>query len=364
MIAVKEMMVEKKKNERLPFPYLEEYLGYLEAIQGKSALTVKEYGYDLNLFFRFMLQNRGYQKDSEFNEIDISGVDIPFLKSIRLSDCYAFLTWLVRERNASTANRARKVATLRSFFSYLKSKKGIIDQDPTYELERPKITKKQPRYLTLDESEKLLEQVDHSDSQFAERDYCIITLFLNCGMRLSELCGIDMKDISGETLRVLGKGGKERTVYLNGACLDAIEAYIKVRPKRGIKSADKDALFVSRQGNRISNSAVQRLIKNYIRQSGLDPARYSTHKLRHTAATLMYKYGQVDIRRLQHILGHNSVSTTEIYTHVDAAGLHDAVEANPLASLRRSKESAEQTREEIDTKDTDAYLDNQSNDGV
>ena len=354
-------MKDQEKKKLQPFPLLQEYLGYIEAIQGKSPLTVKEYGYDLNLFFRYLLQNRGYQKAVEFNEIDIADIDIAFLKSVRLSDCYAFLTWLVRERNASTANRARKVATLRSFFSYLKTKKDVIDQDPTYELESPKISKKQPRYLTLDESERLLEQVDTSDSQFAERDYCIITLFLNCGMRLAELCGIDIKDISGETLRVLGKGGKERTVYLNGACLDALEAYQKVRPKRGIKSADKDALFISRQGNRLSTSAVQRLIKNYIRQSGLDPARYSTHKLRHTAATLMYKYGQVDIRRLQQILGHNSVSTTEIYTHVDAAGLHDAVESNPLASVRRSRESAAETREELDTKETDEYLENQSN---
>lgn len=353
-------MKDQEKKELIPFPIMQEYLGYIEAIQGKSPLTVKEYGYDLTLFFRFMLQNRGYQKDSKFKEIDIEAIDIAFLKSIRLSDCYAFLSWMVKERNASTANRARKVATLRSFFSYLKSKKAIIDEDPTYELERPKITKKQPRYLTLDESERLLEEVDLSESEFAERDYCIITLFLNCGMRLAELCGIDMKDITGETLRVMGKGGKERTVYLNGACLDAIEAYLKVRPKRGIKSADKDALFISRQGNRISNSAVQRLIKNYIRKAGLDPARYSTHKLRHTAATLMYKYGQVDIRRLQQILGHNSVSTTEIYTHVDAAGLHEAVESNPLASVRRSRESAEETREELDTSETDRYLVNQS----
>ncbi len=333
--------------ERKLFPILEEYLGYIEAIQGRSPLTVKEYGYDLQLFFRFIIRSRGGQKDVPFNKIDISGVDRELLRSIRLSDCYAFLTWLVRERDASTANRARKVATLRSFFSYLKTKKSIIDEDPTYELESPKITKRQPRYLTLDESERLLAKVDEKDSRFSARDYCIVTLFLNCGMRLSELCGIDLQDISGETLRVLGKGGKERTVYLNGACLDALEAYLQVRPKRGIKAEAKDALFISRQGNRISNSAVQRLIKQYIRQAGLDPARYSTHKLRHTAATLMYKYGQVDIRRLQQILGHSSVSTTEIYTHVDAAGLHDAVERNPLASVRSDRHSGAKARDEI-----------------
>lgn len=349
-----------EKKDLLPFPLLTEYLGYIEAIQGRSPLTVKEYGYDLILFFRFMIRNRGGQKDKPFRQIDISQVDIEFLRSVRLSDCYAFLSWLARERNSSAANRARKVATLRSFFSFLKTKKGVIDEDPTYELESPKKTKKQPRYLTLDESERLLDKIDSSDSKFSERDYCIVTLFLNCGMRLSELCGINLKDISGETLRVLGKGGKERTVYLNGACLDALEAYLKVRPKRGIKATDKDALFISRQGNRISGSAVQRLIKQYIRQSGLDPARYSTHKLRHTAATLMYKYGQVDIRRLQQILGHSSVSTTEIYTHVDSAGLHDAVEKNPLASVRRLRQNADNTREEVGTEETDHYLESKS----
>lgn len=348
--------VNGEKKELLPFPLLLEYLGYIEAIQGRSPLTVKEYGYDLTLFFRFLIKNRGGQKDTPLKQTDISQIDIAFLRSVRLSDCYAFLTWLVRERNSSSANRARKVATLRSFFSFLKTKKAVIDEDPTYELEAPKKSKKQPRYLTLDESERLLEKIDSSEGQFSERDYCIVTLFLNCGMRLSELCGINMKDIASETLRVLGKGGKERTVYLNGACLDALEAYLKVRPKRGIKADAKDALFISRQGNRISTSAVQRLIKLYIRQSGLDPSRYSTHKLRHTAATLMYKYGQVDIRRLQQILGHSSVSTTEIYTHVDEAGLHDAVESNPLASVRRIRQSAEHTREEIDTEETDEFI--------
>lgn len=327
-------------EELLPFPLLSEYLGYMEAILGRSQLTVKEYAYDLKLFFRFLLQNRGYQRDKEIQAVDISQIDIAFLKTVQLSDCYAFLTWLVRERQSSSANRARKVSTLKSFFSYLTSKKSLLNEDPTYELESPRITKKQPRYLSLDESQSLLDRIDNSESAFSARDYCIVTLFLNCGMRLSELCGINLKDISGDTLRVLGKGGKERTVYLNGACLNALEAYIAERPKRGIKSVDKEALFISRQGNRISTSAVQRLIKNYIRQAGLDPSRYSTHKLRHTAATLMYKYGQVDIRRLQHILGHSSVSTTEIYTHVDDAGLHEAVESNPLASVRRNEKPA------------------------
>ncbi len=335
-MSIKNTKQDKQANKG-PFPLLLEYLGYMEAILGRSALTVKEYGYDLTMFFRFMIHHRGAQQNVSYKDVDISEIGIPFLNSIRLSDCYAFLTWLVRERDASTANRARKVATLRSFFSFLKTKKAVIDEDPTYELESPKITKKQPRYLTLDESEKLLEKIDHSESNFSERDYCIVTLFLNCGMRLSELCGINIKDIKGETLRVLGKGGKERTVYLNGACIDAVDAYMKVRPKRGIKKDAEEALFISRQGNRISNSAVQRLIKNYIQESGLDPTRYSTHKLRHTAATLMYKYGQVDIRRLQQILGHSSVSTTEIYTHVDSDSLHAAVEANPLSSLRSSK---------------------------
>ncbi len=323
----------EEKNEPTTFALLDDFLNYMQTIKGRADSTVKEYRYDLALFFRFLRQRRGLvPKLTKINEIEIHMINEEFVQSVTLSDCYAFLGYLTRERKASAANRARKVSAMRSFFRYLKSKVNVIENDPTADLESPSQPKRLPRYLTLDESRALLNAADNKENQFSERDYCILTLFLNCGMRLSELCGIDLQDIQGETLRVVGKGDKERTIYLNGACIQALDNYLAVRPKRNL--TDKNALFISRQGNRIAPSTVQRMIKKYLYQSGLDPKRYSTHKLRHTAATLMHKYGQVDIRLLQQILGHESVSTTEIYTHVDSDSLHDAVDSNPLASLR------------------------------
>lgn len=321
------------------FPILEDYLSYMETIQGRAAGTVKEYRYDLLFFFRFLRQHRGLvPKGMEISEVEIGMINETFIQSITLSDCYAFLAYLTRERKASAANRSRKVSSLRSFFKYLKTKANIIEADPTIELETPRQAKRLPRYLTLQESKALLAAADQKDNQFSERDYCILTLFLNCGLRLSELCSINLADISEDTLRVTGKGNKERTVYLNAACIHALEDYLAVRPKKNLK--DKNALFISRQGNRIATSTVQRMIKKYLLQAGLDPKRYSTHKLRHTAATLMHKYGKVDIRLLQQILGHESISTTEIYTHVDSDSLHDAVDKNPLAGERAADEES------------------------
>ena len=247
---------------------------------------------------------------------------------------YAFVTWLSRDRKASAATRARKVATLRSFFKYLKTKARIVTDDPASELETPRRIRRLPRHLSLDESRRLLTAASDGLQPYPERDYCILTLFLNCGLRLSELCSIDIGRIRDETLTVIGKGAKERTVYLNGSCLDALEQWLAVRA--GMPSKDRDALFLSRRGRRISSKTVQYIVKKYIRSAGLDPSRYSTHKLRHTAATLMYKYGRVDIRSLQQILGHESIATTEIYTHVDEDLLHQAVESNPLANERRA----------------------------
>ena len=316
------------------FRYLEDYLGYMQAIQERSPLTVREYRYDLVLFFRFLVKELDDKlRAKPMEEIDISGVDEEFLRSIRLHNLYAFITYVSRERKGSPATRARKIAVLRSFFKYLKAKARILEEDPAYELETPKQVRRLPRYLSLEESQNLLDTVADTTSSSQARDTCILTLFLNCGMRLSELCGISLNDLKQETLTVLGKGAKERTIYLNSACLEALDDWLEVRNNlKGLK--DPTALFTTRLGTRISNKMVQVVVKRFIRQSGLDPARYSTHKLRHTAATLMYKYGKTDIRVLQKILGHESVSTTEIYTHVDADQLHAAVESNPLSKRR------------------------------
>ncbi|NLN45335.1 MAG: tyrosine recombinase XerC [Clostridiaceae bacterium] len=316
------------------FRYMEEYLGYMEAILERSPLTVREYRYDLVLFFRYLVRERDRSwRGKPLKDVDISVVDETFLQSIHLQDLYAFITYVSRVRKGSPATRARKIATLRSFFKYLKAKSRILEEDPSYELETPKLVRRLPRYLSLEESQSLLNTASESDAINQVRDTCILTLFLNCGMRLSELCGISLGDIREDTLTVLGKGAKERTIYLNPACMEALEDWLKVRPKND-KLKDPEALFTTRLGTRISSKMVQVVVKRSLRQAGLDPARYSTHKLRHTAATLMYKYGKVDIRVLQRILGHESVSTTEIYTHVDNEQLHTAVDSNPLSGRR------------------------------
>ena len=267
------------------------------------------------------------------NDKLISDIDEKFLNSITQDDLFAFMIFLSRERNASSATRARKVATMKSFFKYLFQKKRIIKDDPSYELETPRRAKRLPKYLNLDQSLKLLSTAENSEKETSVRDYCIVTLFLNCGMRLSELQGIDLSDIVEDTLRVVGKGNKERTVYLNNACLQALREYYPYRDTLKVK--DEQALFLSSRGTRISKPMIQNIIKRLLFESGIDTAGYSVHKLRHTAATLMYKYGEVDIRTLQTILGHQSVATTQIYTHVDEELLHEAVSKNPLANISK-----------------------------
>lgn len=326
------------------FDWLERFLGYFQAIKARSPLTIREYRYDLVFFFRYLLQKRGRVPAGQpFGQIPIDGVDDALLKSIKLTDFYGFLTWMSQVRHSGPATRARKIAAIRAFFAYLKSKAFVLEFNPAVELESPKQLKRLPRHLSLDESRHLLATTAAGEKDLTPRDYCILAFFLNCGLRLAELCSINLASIREDTLVVLGKGGKERTIYLNGACLDALEQYRAVRPKTGQK--DPEALFVSRLGQRISPKTVQHLIKKYIAAAGLDPRRYSVHKLRHTAATLMYQYGKVDIRALQVILGHVSVATTEIYTHIDDAGLHQAVEKNPLNQVRPIRPAAPQSEE-------------------
>lgn len=312
-----------------------DFLSYMENIKGKSKNTVKEYYYDLRMFLRYIKITKCENKKMSFDLIDqvnILDINIDVIKTITLSDLYSFMTYLTRERNLNASSRARKVASIKSFMKYLTDKAKLLDHNPASELESPKILKKLPKYLNIDESKLLLDSVVGENEK---RDYAMLTLFLNCGLRLSELVGININRINSDTLVVIGKGAKERTIYLNEACLDAIKEYMTERPVD--KVIDKNALFLSERKKRISNKTVQYTVKKYIISSGLDADRYSTHKLRHTAATLMYKYGKVDIRALQEILGHESISTTEIYTHVDNSQLRDAVESNPLSKIKRKK---------------------------
>ena len=319
---------------------LRDFLTYISTIQGKSAKTAHEYYLDLRLFFRVVKHNKGLvARNMPIEEIPIDDIDVAFLKDITLSDAYDYLEYMSGERptqqNSSatdyglnSVSRARKVSAIRAFFRYLTDKKHVLDVNPVSNLESPTIRKSLPVYLTTDDSIRLLEAVQ---GEYAERDYCILTLLLNCGLHVSELAGLNLSDFQGDTVRVLGKGNKERTVYLNEACKIALENYL---PKRLTPhDKDKNALFISRNRNRINVQTVKWLVKKYIGQAGLDTHKYSAHKLRHTAATLMYQNG-VDIRTLQNILGHTSVSTTMIYTHIDGRSLREAASKNPLASVK------------------------------
>ena len=318
---------------------LKDFLNYLQTIKGKSVNTVLVYFYDLRLFFRvlkidYKLADEKAKSDIElFNKIDITDVDIDLIKKVSLSDLYSFMSFVRNYRDNTSHARARKVASLKSFFNYLHNKARLISSNPASELESPKIVKRLPRYLNIEESKQLLSSVS---GEYPERDFAIITLFLNCGMRLSELVGLNLSNIKDNQLTVIGKGDKERTIPLNNACVQALNAYTEYkRPRDGVK--DRDALFLSERKQRISKESVQKIVKKYIRDAGLDPQRYSTHKLRHTAATLMYRYGNIDIRTLQELLGHESIATTEIYTHLGKQQLKDAVDSNPLADFQRTK---------------------------
>ena len=301
--------------------FLQDFLSYMDTIKGKSANTVREYHYDLRNFLRFLkLHYRLVPADSEFESISVSDMDIEFIKKITLSDLYAYMSYLSLDRSNKVTSRARKVASIRSLFNYLTTKAKVLEINPAKELESPKLGKRIPKYLNVDESKQLLNAIDGDNK---ERDFAIITLFLNCGLRLSELISINLSQIKDDKLTVIGKGNKERTVYLNHASKTALNEYLRVRPNDNLK--DKNALFLSERKKRISPRAIQYIVKKYITAAGLDTDKISPHKLRHTAATLMYQYGNVDIRSLQEILGHESVATTEIYTHINKEQLKDAV---------------------------------------
>lgn len=321
----------RDNNNTLP-ECMVDFLNYLETIKGKSPNTIKGYKVDLTMFFRFLKLYKGIHKDDtmEFEEIPINDIDNDFLRKIKLTDLYAFMSFLEKYRDNSAYARARKVATLRSFFKYLHGKAKILDENLALELEKPKIDKRNPAYLTLEESKKLLSVIEGPNQA---RDYCVITLFLNCGLRISELCSINISKIKGDILTIIGKGNKERTVYLNKACMKAIDNYLKVRNDYldKIPSEHRDVLFLNKDKKGISKRSIEVMVKKYIGKAGLDMDKYTPHKLRHTAATLMYKHGNVDIRSLQQILGHENISTTQIYTHVDNERLREAVKSNPLS---------------------------------
>lgn len=308
---------------------MRDFLVYHEAVKGKSARSISEYQRDLRTFFRYLKYVRGLvPSDTEFSEIPVQDVSLELLATVTTNDIYAFLVFCKNERGNNATTRARKCSTLRIFFKYLCAQTKQLPNNPAELLETPKTAKTLPKFLTLEESGELLAAVDGPNRT---RDYCILTLFLNCGMRLSELCGLNVTDVRGDTLRVVGKGNKERLLYLNDACRAALAAYLPNRPVDGLPATEKDALFISRNHRRISNQMVQHIVYQALEKAGLGGQGLSVHKLRHTAATLMYQYGHTDVRVLQEVLGHENLNTTRIYTHVSDDQLKAAFASNPLS---------------------------------
>ena len=317
---------------------LKDFLSYHETIKGQSAKTIQEYYLDLRMFLRFMvLVKREMPYDTDLNTIEIKDVDLAFIETISVSDIFDFLSYLANDRvsdqrdadpGIGSAARARKLSSIKSFYKYLTHSKQL-DVNPVQDMEFPKIRKSLPRYLTLEQCTSLLKAVDGPN---AKRDYAILMLFLNCGIRRAELVGLNLTDVYEDRIRVVGKGNKERIVYMGAACKAAIDAYLPERNKMVL--TDNRALFGSRDKNRISVTAVHRLVKKHLLAAGLDASQFSAHKLRHTAATLMLSHG-VDVKTVQEALGHENLNTTQIYTHIESTELKIAADANPLSKIKK-----------------------------
>lgn len=311
--------------------FLNDYLVHIKVVQMLSDRTIQEYYFDVRLFLKY-IYSLLHDIDGDISDVDVSLMSVEDIKKIKVSDIYNFVFYTADERKNSDRARYRKISSLRSFFKYAARVARIVDNDPTKDLDIPVPKTALPKFLSLNESLRLLAASNNSDSS---RDYCVITLFLNCGMRLSELVGINISDIDfyENRLKVLGKGNKERMVYLNNACIDALNKYLEIR-RNNQKASEEPALFISNQNRRISKRRVQQIVEKTLSAAGLDGKGITTHKLRHTAATLMYQYGDADVLTLKELLGHASVSTTEVYTHLNNEMVRNAVESNPLSNVK------------------------------
>lgn len=319
---------------------VQQFAIYKRTIQGCSEKTVNEYMLDLRTFFRYLLAiDQGIEIESdEFTKIDIRSVDSDYLSKVKTEQIYEFLFYTGNVRKNLWSAKARKLSAIKGLYKYMTVKRNYFEENPAINIESPKPKKTLPKFLNLDESMLLLQSVlDDEESNTKERDYCIITLFLNCGMRLSELVGINLNDIDRElrSLRVLGKGNKERIIYLNEACRTVLSDYLVIRNGPKYENVQTRALFLSRLNKRISAKTVQWLVYKYLERAGLEAKHFSVHKLRHTAATLMYQSGNVDVRVLKDILGHEQLNTTQIYTHVSNENMRSAMEQNPLAKVKK-----------------------------
>ena len=330
-------------SEMEQFPAIAiDYASQKSVIEGKSDNTVCEYLSDLRMFFRYLIATEKHIDLSSpaFNEIDISGITVADLEKVTAETIYRFLFYVDQQRGNGAASKSRKLSALRSFFKYLYVKKHAISHNPTADIDGPHHRNALPKFLNLEESRRLLSVVEGDlESKTRVRDYAIITLFLNCGMRVSELVGINLTDINTDmtSLRVTGKGSKQRMIYLNDACRAALEAYYRERLEEDPRKKSTDALFLSSWMKRISVKTVQWMVYRYLNMAGLSNRGLSVHKLRHTAATLMYQSGKVDIRVLKDVLGHEQLNTTQIYTHVSDAGMKQAMDSNPLSDIKPKK---------------------------
>lgn len=329
----------KEELKELP-DIVQKYLTHQSVVLHKSQLTVLEYGSDLRSFLRYlMIESGSVKSDISFSDINVKNIDTALIYNANADDVYDFINFCRNEKNNSENTRLRKFSSISSFYKWMKAH-NHIESNPMENLERPKHKKSLPKYLTLEESINLL---DHIDGKNKERDYCIITFFLNCGLRLSELVSLNYNDIrTDRSMKVTGKGNKERIVYLNDACIAAYEQYMKVRPSEGIRPQDKNALFLSNQRKRISPKTVQHIVNSLFEKVGLGGQGYSAHKLRHTAATLLYQHANTDVLLLKELLGHESLATTEIYTHVVNEQLRSAVDSSPLNSQKLKTEKTDE----------------------
>ncbi len=332
---------EKNPSKHKPFldasPDVVDYVRYLEVIAGKSANTAFSYYCDLRNFSRFMKRRRGMApEDAIMQDIDPKGLDTAFWGSVTKEDVYEYLFFLNQSCGNKKSSTARRLASLHGFYDYLVNHASRLQFDPTAAVRPPKQDKVLPKYLTADQAYELLDST-RFQSDFPERDYCMVVLFLNCGMRLAELVGMNLEDVdlSQRQIRLFGKGHKERMVYLNDACVEALDLYLQKRGSvEGLSPKERAVFITRRRRDRISNRRVEQLITGAMKAAGLKG--FSTHKLRHTAATLMYQTGSVDILTLKQLLGHSSVGTTQIYTHLQDAQVRAAVEANPLGTAKKS----------------------------
>ncbi len=314
---------------------LMEFLEYHSTVRGHSDRTVAAYYMDLKILLRYLKRKRRLvARDTPFHEIDITDIDLDFLKSIKIEELYGYQSFSPEPgQSLSAASRCRRTSSVKSFFNYLVNKRHLLERNITQELDMPKRQASLPRYLEESDCEKLL---NVCDGPYGERDYCILMLFLSCGLRVSELVSLNVTDVYEDHLRVLGKGNKERVVFFGEGCREAVDDYLMLRNVEKVNEKDKNALFISQKNCRFGVRGVQQMLEKKLKQAGLDATRYSPHKLRHTAATLMLKNG-VDTRALQEVLGHSNLNTTQIYTHLDNAALHEAAMANPIGRKKKAE---------------------------